>query len=92
MREMWEYSILQCFNSLGGRAYLRQIYDKIGNFVELTEEHLKIEYRRPAYHHQIRRHITNLCRSGDLVKISRGYYSLTKKGRERLIRERPIKI
>ncbi len=92
MRERWEYSILQCINSLGGEACLKDIYDKISDFIELTEEHRKKEYGRPAYQHQIRRHITNLCRSGGLNKISKGCYSLTEEGQERLVREKPIEI
>ena len=92
MREMWEYSILQCINSLGGGADLQQMYNKIPDFIELTKEHWKEKYGRPAYQHQIRSHIANLCQSGDLVRISRGCYSLTEKGRERLIREKPIEI
>lgn len=84
MKEMWEYSILQCIASLGGKAYLKQIYAEIGKFVSLTKEHWKVEYGRPAYQHQVRSHIANLNQSGHLIKILRGLYSLTEKGQERL--------
>ena len=90
MKEQWEYNILRCINSLGGEACLKGIYDKIHKFIELTEEHWKEEYRRPAYQHQIRSHIANLCQLGDLAKMSRGCYFLTKDGQERLMREKSI--
>jgi len=83
MKERWEYSILQCINSLGGKADLQKIYKTIPDFIELTEEHWKETYRRPAYQHQIRSHITNLCQAEDLIRESRGYYSITKKGLQR---------
>ena len=87
MRERWELSILQCINSLGGRSCLKGIYDKISDFVELTEDHRKEEYGRPAYHNQIRSHITNLCQSGEITKISRGCYSLTEKGQKKVSKD-----
>lgn len=84
MKERWEHSILQCIDVLGGKADLKEIYKKITDFIKLTKEHLKETYGRPNYQHQIRSHITNLCQSGEVTKISRGCYSLTKKGRGRL--------
>lgn len=90
MKEMWEYSILQCIDSLGGKAYLDQIYKEISEFIELTKEHWKEQYGRPTYQNQIRSHIANLCQSGNLDKISRGEYSLTEKGKEKLLREKSI--
>jgi len=82
---MWEYSILQCIASLGGKAYLKEIYAEIGKFVPLTKEHWKEQYRNPAYQNQVRAHIAHLKnQKGQLIGISRGYYSLTEKGQERL--------
>lgn len=96
MKEMWEYFILRCIGSFGGKAYLEQIYKKIPEFIELNEDHRKEQYGRPAYQNQIRSHIANLCQSGNLDKISRGEYSLTEKGKEKLLketsRETPIEI
>lgn len=96
MKEMWEYFILRCIDSLGGKVYLEQIYKKIPEFIELNEDHWKEQYGRPAYQHQIRSHIANLCQSGNLDKISRGEYSLTGEGKEKLLREKsrenPIEI
>ena len=70
---------------------LERIYKKIPDFIELNENHRKEQYGRPAYQHQIRSHIANLCQSGNLINISRGEYSLTEKGKEKLSREKSEK-
>lgn len=92
MRERWEYSIIQCIDSLGGKAHLQEIYKKITHYIDLTTEHLKESFERPSYQHQIRSHISNLCQSGELTRISMGCYSLTKNGREKLSRKKPIEL
>lgn len=84
MREMWEISILKCYKFFGGKCYNKDVYKKIKDYVELTEEHLKKQWRRPAYYNQIRSHIANLCDSGDLRKIDYAYHEITKKGLNRL--------
>jgi len=83
---VWEIAILKSINLLGGEAGLQQIYNKLADFIQLTEEHLrKTKWGgRPAYQHQVRSHITNLCQAGELARISRGRYSLTKKGLRRI--------
>jgi len=92
MREQWEYNILRCIDSLSGEACLGDIYDEIGKFVDLTEEHRRYDHRwkEPAYHIQIRRHIKNLRQKGELEWVSKGCYSLREEGQERLMREKPI--
>lgn len=76
----WERAILKSIKSLGGEAGLQEIYKKFLDFKQhLTEEHLRITYGRPAYQHQVRRRITNLRRAGELIRISRGHYSLREK-------------
>lgn len=92
MKEQWEYNILRCINSLGGEACLEDIYDKIGKFIELTGEHRRETiYKEPAFHIQVRKHISNLFKKkGELKKVSPGCYSLREKGYERLMREKPI--
>jgi hypothetical protein len=87
MKEMWEISILKCYKFFGGRCYNKDIYEKIKDYVELKEEHLKKQYGRPAYCNQIRKHIANLCESGDLRKIDDGYHEITEKGLNRLEEE-----
>ncbi len=93
MKEQWEYNILRCINSLGGEACLSDIYDEIGKFVDLTEEHRRYNhrYKEPAYHIQIRKHVRNLYQKDELEWVSKGCYSLIKKGQEKLMREKPIK-
>ena len=83
---VWEIAILKSINSLGGEAQLQKIYEKLPDFIKLTEEDLR-ETKwggRPAYQHQVRSHITNLCQVDELVKVSRGCYSLTEKGLRRI--------
>ncbi len=80
----WEVAILKCMDSFGGKAYLKQIYIKIDDFIELKEEHFKKQYGRPAFQHQVRSHIANLCQADEVINLSRGYYSLTEKGKTRI--------
>ena len=83
---VWETAILKTINSLGGEAGLQQIYERLTIFIKLTEKDLrKTEWGgRPAYQHQVRSHITNLCQAGELGRVSRGRYSLTEKGQGRI--------
>jgi len=81
---VWEIAILKSIKSLGGKAELQQIYNRLFNFKKMTKKHLRITYGRPAYQNQVRKHITNLCRAGELIWISRGRYSLTEKGTRRI--------
>jgi hypothetical protein len=57
-------------------------------FIELTPEHLReTEWGgRPAYHHQVRSHVSNLCQPADLRRVSRGQYEITSRGRDRISR------
>jgi len=84
MKEFWEISILKCYKDLRGKACNKDIYDNIGNYIKLTDEHLKIQYKRPAYRHQIRKYIANLVKAGCLIKIENGFHEITEKGLERL--------
>ncbi len=85
----WEIAILISIESLGGEAKNQQIYKELLNFkkfLNMTERHLrKTEWGgRPAYKHQIRAHIADLRQAGELIKISRGCYRLTRKGTKRI--------
>jgi len=84
MEEMWEISILKCMSELGGECGLQEIYDSIGQFVSLKQDHLGIKYKRPAYQHQIRSHMINLCQKGEVIRVGRGQYKITEKGLKRL--------
>ena len=83
---VWEVAILRSVNLREGEADLQGIYQTVGRFVALSSEHLTPTRwgGRPAYHHQVRSHVTNLCQSGDLVRVGRGRYSLTARGRRRV--------
>jgi len=74
--QTWRVAILETIESLGGQASLQQIYEQISNFKRLTEKDLTEWGHQPMYHHYIRSIIAKLCKSGKLLPISRGFYSL----------------
>jgi len=74
--QTWRVAILETIESLGGQASLQQIYEQIPNFKRLTEKDLTEWGHQPMYHHYIRSIIAKLCKSGKLLPISRGFYSL----------------
>jgi len=84
--EGWEIAILKCINSLGGKAYLKQAYENIDKFIQLTGyDKRSTNYGgRPAFEHQVRSHISNLCEKNDLQWLMRGYYMITERGRRRI--------
>jgi hypothetical protein len=86
---VWELTILRIVASLAGTAGLQQIYRFLenGTFMTLTKEHLrKTQWQgRPAYQHQVRSHVSNMLQAGDLKKISKGVYTITDKGRQRIL-------
>jgi hypothetical protein len=87
---IWENSILKSIASLGGEATLPQIYDSIQKFKEMTENDLKKTKwgGRPAFQHQIRSHISNLCQEKSLSRLKTEQkpvrYLLTIKGKSRI--------
>lgn len=86
-KETWERAILKCIKSLGGTAYNKDVYEKIEEYIPLTEKHREIQYKRPTYYHQVRSHIANLVKAGDLIKIEDGLHEITETGLERLDNE-----
>ncbi|MBE9511989.1 MAG: hypothetical protein IMY71_14065 [Bacteroidetes bacterium] len=80
----WEISILKIIESNAGSAPLRHVYSELPRYINLTNKHREITYKAPNYHHQTRAHIDDLMDSGDLVRISRGIYSVTSQGLSRL--------
>ena len=82
----WEIAILKSVEQLGGEADNYEVYKKLPEFIELTKEHLRLTGHgdRPAFKHQVRRHLTNLRRSGDLKFVARGRNSLTISGKARI--------
>lgn len=88
MANVWEMAILKSIESLGGEAMLQQIYRKLSDYIEMGGNHLRETQwgGRPAYQHQVRSHISNLVQAGELVRVARAEYGLTKKGIVRLKR------
>ena len=82
----WEEAILKSVDAAGGRACNQEIYDKVGEFINLSLQHLRPTQwgGRPAYEHQVRSHLSNLCEKGDLLRVGRGQYRLTPGGRTRI--------
>jgi len=84
---VWEIAILKTIKSLGGEAELQEIYERLPDFQQLTEKALRIipKYGKiPSYHNWVRGHITNLCQKDELEWITRGRYSLSEKGINRI--------
>jgi hypothetical protein len=80
----WEIVILKIMAANGGTVSLRNVYDELPNYIDLTTKHCEITYRAPAYHHQTRAHIDDLLDKGELIRTNRGVYSITSKGRLRI--------
>lgn len=74
----WEQLLLQSVRSLGGKASLPDLYSWLERQNVLTAKHLRstIYGGRPAYQHQVRSHISNLCEQGTLVRVAPGVYAL----------------
>jgi len=85
---VWEIVILRIVESRGGRTDTQEIYRELesGEFITLEKEHLRetVHGGRPAYQHQVRSHLSNLCQAGHLRREGRGMYALTEKGLHRI--------
>ncbi len=81
---IWEITILKIIAVNAGTASLNHIYSELPQYINLTTKHKKITYKAPAYHHQTRAHVDDLLDSGDLIRTSRGVYSITPGGRLRI--------
>jgi len=84
----WEVTILQIVRYLGEVASLPSIYRQLerGKYISLTTNHLRLTPygNRPAYQHQTRGHISDLLKTGDLVRSSRGIYAISDEGKNRI--------
>ena len=83
---VWELAVLRSVDLLGGEGDLQDIYRTLPRFIQLTPDHLAPTKwgGRPAYQHQVRSHVANLCQAGDLARKARGRYALTPIGRQRI--------
>ena len=86
--QTWSQAILMCVQDLGGKASLRQVYAGIGQYVALSSRHNKETTwgRRPAYQHEVRSFISGLVTSGQVRRVSRGVYEMTREGEQALAR------
>jgi len=82
----WEVVILSAFHALGGSADLQSIYVYLERHASMRPHHTRHTKwgGRPAYQHQVRSHVVNLCQTGDLRRVARGHYAITRNGRARL--------
>ena len=73
----WERLILDAVEDLGDPVHLSNIYLWLERNAPLTDEHLRATRHggRPAYQHQVRSHISNLCQRGALVRVDVGMYA-----------------
>ena len=74
--KFWEEAIYKSIESLGGEAYLQEIYKSLLDRITLTEWEQRETYGRPAYHHLVRSYISNMCQSGLLCRMARGRYKI----------------
>jgi len=86
MSDTWKIAILKAIESLHGEADLQQVYERISQFITLTDKHEAIAFERPMYQHTIRTTTSELRRLGELTRVERGRYRLTEKGRRRIAR------
>ena len=87
----WECAILKTYESLGGRAYNKQVYGRVTAFYPLNAFHLRVNSRwgdRAMYTHTVRKFISMLPdpKRGELRRITNGLHELTAKGRQRVTR------
>ena len=82
---IWELTILRIIEENKGTAPLQQIYSRIPSYIDLSSHHLEITFNAPNYHHQTRAHVDDLLDSADVTRVGRGVYSITQKGRKRIV-------
>lgn len=100
MSVTWEEKILHtCFKSGRPDNHVQDIYKVMKDWMPEGDERLD-DYRgkseavknkwkdyegtRPMYQHETRSSLSNLVEKGDLVRVDRGVYIVTEKGKQRL--------
>jgi hypothetical protein len=86
MRPSWETDILRSFTEhSNGCATNDEIYETIKKYRNLTRNHLRFaQGHKHAYHKDVRSHISNLVRKGDLQSLDDGSHCITEQGRRRI--------
>ncbi len=74
----WERLVVSAIESLGGEAHLQDIYSWLVECAQLTDKHLRSTQHggRPAYQHQVRSHLSNLCQRGTVMRVRTAVYAL----------------
>ena len=87
---VWELAILRAVSELGDNVQLKHIYHRLEKSMSLDSDHLcpTAWSGRPAYQHQVRSHISNLCQARQFRRVARATYEVTAAGRARLRAER----
>lgn len=85
---VWKVAILKAIQALGGIATNRVLYQELesGRFISLSAEDLRTTKwdKRPAYQNQVRSHLSNLVKTGDLKREQEGVYAITPLGKKRI--------
>lgn len=58
----WQEAVLRCIEDLGGKATNGEIYERIGNYYLLNENHWKISFNQFNFKHRVRGTLTPLRR------------------------------
>jgi hypothetical protein len=86
MRPTWQEAILMSYAQFPeGRAINQDIYRTVGRFKALTASHMRPQWDgRPAFQHQVRSHISDLCDRGDLIALGVDLHQITPQGKKRV--------
>ncbi len=73
----WEQEILAALTALGGAGSLQDIYQWLEGNGSLADKDLS-DWGGvgPMYQHTVRGYLTNMCRSGQVVRVGRGQYRI----------------
>ena len=82
----WEEAVLKTLVDLGDNVELQEIYDRIkrSGYVTITLDLEVITYKQPNYYHTVRGILSDLVEKNQVERISKGVYSITVEGLERL--------
>jgi antitoxin HicB len=82
----WEFAILEALHSLGGEADLKDTYAFLDERLPSSGRHTKFG-NGVHTSNLVRRHISDLCLRGYVIRQKRGRYSLTHHGNQRFVNE-----
>ena len=82
----WEEAVLKTLVDLGDNVELQEVYARIkrSGYVTITPDLEEITHNQIKYYHTVRGILSNLVEKNQVEWISRGVYSITDEGSERL--------